>query len=161
MAYAYTKNQYQVNIVDQRTGGSGEDGSSPQFSKNRYIKKSNVKKSQIRGQHGKEVMNYSVRSLAAFGMSVRFARQFNTMAGEYTGRRMRAEKHQAQMQIATMGVAAAKFGPLGMTYAAVNMGQQVLSHRIENRVQNQRADIKHMRSGNNTRGRSRQSGGKV
>jgi len=152
-------NKFQISITDNRVGS--EDDKNPNFSGNNYIKRSNFRKSQIRGQHGREVMNYSVRSLAAFGMTVRYGRQFNNLVGEFTGRQMRTEQLNSTVQLGTMAVAAAKFGPLGITYAAANIGMRVANQMVERRNENNKADMKHMLSGNNTRGRSRQSGGKV
>jgi len=152
-------NKFQISITDNRVGS--EEQKNPNFSGNNYIKRSNFRKSQIRGQHGREVMNYSIRSLAAFGMSVRYARQFSGLAGEYTGRQMRAEQVENAIQMGTMAVAAVKFGPLGMAYATANIGMNIANHAVQRRNENNKADIKHMKSGNNTRGRSRQSGGKL
>lgn len=147
--------EYVIRVEAGKTQGDPNDGSgeNPQ-------KKTNSR-NQIRGVHGKQVMNFPLRSLAAFGMGVRFSRQFNQLAGEYTGRKMRTQQINSAIQIGTMAIGAIKFGPLGIAYASVNTGIQIASHRIENSVQNNKADIAHSRSGNNTRGRSRHGGAKL
>ncbi len=143
---------YTININSGARGGGGEDDNqNPQSPKINH-------RNQIRGVHGKQVMNFPLRSLAAFGMGVRFSRQFNQLAGQYTGRRMRAEQVNSAIQVGTMAVGAVKFGPLGIAYATINTGIQVAQHRIDNKVQNDKADLKYEWSGNNTRGRSRHGG---
>jgi len=143
---------YTININSGAdAGGAEDDNKNPQQPKINH-------RNQIRGVHGKQVMNFPLRSLAAFGMGVRFSRQFNQLAGQYTGRKMRAEQVNAGIQVGTMAVASLKFGPLGVAYAAINSGIQIAQHRIENKIQNDKADLKYEWSGNNTRGRSRHGG---
>ena len=119
------------------------------------------RKGQIRGKNGQQIMQYSFRSVVAFGIGIRLARQGNEVIGAYTGRRMRQQRMQNGMNLGIMAAGAVKFGALGMIYAAGNLGYQGLLHHIGIQNENIKSERALRRSGNVSHEGSRQSGGRV
>lgn len=119
------------------------------------------RKGQIRGRNGRQIMNTSFRKIASVGVGIRLGKQANEVVGAYTGRRFRQQRVQNTMQLGMMAYGVAQFGPLGIAYAAGNLGYQQLNHSIEVANQNLKSDVARRRSGNISRNGSRMSGNKI
>lgn len=117
-----------------------------------------LNKGSMRGVTSKNIMNTGFKKVAQLGVAIRGTRMVNEVVGSYTNNRVRQKRTQAMMTMATYAIGIKVAGPLGIAYAASDVGYRSLMHNIEINKQNDEARMKRNLMGISVRNHSRSGG---
>ena len=119
------------------------------------------KQGQMRGPTSKNIMDHSFKKVAQLGVGIRGIRMANEAVGAYTNNRVRQKRTQRNMTMAQYAVGIKVAGPIGLAYAASDLGYRGVMHQIDIRNQNDKARMMRELMGINVRSHSRHGGEKV
>ena len=120
-----------------------------------------LRKGNMRGVTSKNIMNTGFKKVAQLGVAIRAAKMTNEMVGAYTNNRVRQKRTQRNMTMATYAIGLKVAGPIGIAYAASDMGYRSLMHNIDIGRRNDEARMRRELMNINVRQNSRSSGEKV
>lgn len=114
-----------------------------------------------RGANYRNIHDVNFTSVAKLGLAIRQVKMGNEVVGSYTNNRLRQRKGEAALTFAQYGVGLAVAGPIGIAYAAGDIGYRALNNSIKINVENNKARLKREISGIATREMSRSRGLKL